>query len=237
MEVVWPACPLECDIIVRYLQPDLKTSFYSNYKLNIMSLHKCLHGQILMNNFPAAFITHLCRKVLSVYSPSDAMWWAPSPHSSNTFSCAQVIILFFSCHWRSGSSALSSLCFFVHYWKSSVGLKPFILVLLVGGLPVWSVCALCFWSVFVCEGEREQCFHRECERINSCVYSVVPAEEGSLRFIPIMSTEIKAAQNICTSWLRREGEGEKGKSGGRGQKVQIAGPSGLWLGPFGKCAN
>lgn len=95
MEVVWPACPLECDIIVRYLQPDLKTSFCSNYKLNIMSLHKCLHGQILMNNFPAAFITHLCRKVLSVYAPSDAMWWAPSPHSSNTFSCAQVIILFF----------------------------------------------------------------------------------------------------------------------------------------------
>lgn len=81
--------------------------------------------------------------------------------------------------------------------------------------------------MFVCEEEKEQCSHRECERINSCVYSVVPAEEGSLRFIPIMSAEIKAAQNICTSWLRREEEGEKGKSGGRGQKVQIAGPSGL----------
>lgn len=48
---------------------ELENFFCSYHKLNIMSLHKCLHGQIFMNNFPPAFITHLCRKALCLFGP------------------------------------------------------------------------------------------------------------------------------------------------------------------------
>lgn len=74
----------------------LENFFCSNYKLNIMSLHKCLHGQILMNNFPPAFITRLCRKVLYVYWPSDAMGWARSLWLFKQFLLHSIIYLFFS---------------------------------------------------------------------------------------------------------------------------------------------
>lgn len=74
----------------------LENFFCSNYKLNIMSLHKCLHGQILMNSFPPAFITRLCRKVLYVYWPYDAMWWARSFWLFKQFLLGSIIYLFFS---------------------------------------------------------------------------------------------------------------------------------------------
>lgn len=73
----------------------LENFFCFNYKLNIMSPHKCLHGQILMNNFPSAFITHLCRKVLYVDLPSDAMWWARSLWLFKQFLSCSIISLFF----------------------------------------------------------------------------------------------------------------------------------------------
>lgn len=130
----------------------LENFFCSNYKLNIMSLHKCLHGQILMNNFPPAFITRLCRKVLYVYWPSDAMGWARSLWLFKQFLVRSIIYLFcLSLTERERcSERFVFLCSLleIESWN-----KASFLVTLVGSLFVWSV--RCVVPLCVCPCVRE----------------------------------------------------------------------------------
>lgn len=89
---VWHYCAVFAD------RPE---NFYCSYnKLNILSLHKCLHGKIFMNNFPPAFITRLCRKALYVYWPSDAMR-AVKPLTLQTVPLKLNYLFLFLCHWLS----------------------------------------------------------------------------------------------------------------------------------------
>lgn len=125
---VWHYCAVFADRL---------ENFYCSYnKLNILSLHKCLHGKIFMNNFPPAFITHLCRKALYVYWPSDAMR-ALKPLTLQTVSLKLNYLFLFLCHWLSWAAL----------WVVCVSL----LIVEIEGqseasLPVVSVCSLFVWS-------------------------------------------------------------------------------------------
>lgn len=147
-----------------------------------MSLHKCLHGQIFMNNFPPAFITHRCRKVRYVYWPSDAMWCAGSLWLFKRFLLRSIIYLFFLSltEREQRSERFVFLC-------SSLGIEgqskvPF-LVVLDCSLFVWSACPIVFSDrvcLCVCvwgrererEGELRAALpprEKEMVRVNSCL--------------------------------------------------------------------
>lgn len=145
-----------------------------------MSLHKCLHGQIFMNNFPPAFITHRCRKVRYVYWPSDAMWCAGSLWLFKRFLLRSIIYLFFLSltEREQRSERFVFLC-------SSLGIEgqskvPF-LVVLDCSLFVWSASPIVFSDrvcLCVCvrkrerEGELRAALpprEKEMVRVNSCL--------------------------------------------------------------------
>lgn len=134
---------------------ELKNFFCLYYKLNIMSLHKCLHGQIFMNNFPPAFITHLCRKALYVYWPTDAMWCTLKPLTLQTVSLARDYLFIFSSVIDGAGAVLRAVCvsLFITGNRGS-GQSPVFLVVSACSLFVWS--ARCIVLVCVRLGEREE---------------------------------------------------------------------------------
>lgn len=194
-----------------------------------MSLHKCLHGQIFMNNFPPAFITHRCRKVRYVYWPSDAMWCAGSLWLFKRFLLRSIIYLFFLSltEREQRSERFVFLC-------SSLGIEgqskvPF-LVVLDCSLFVWSACPIVFSDrvcLCVCVRKRE----REGGRTESSSPTQRERDGESKLMFTVLSQRMRAPCSSAQLWAEKLKQpktyahlcsGEGGRERGSRKRVKSA---------------